>query len=196
MGFSLCLQRCRLVLHPQMAPSLMEGAPLHRSQQILLREMQAERETQRLLMFFNVWTELEREQEKKIKSLHGCGWCLPCPFPTQTFEEVGSRGWEKGQPPQLSLHWYHCRNFSQYWEKKEQGATNPLWLLSHLCFFYHSKAWIHMNTGSLTPRIARLSALREAPKTTHPNSFRLFRGWLWMPKEVKESTHLFTFPYF
>lgn len=52
MGFSLCLQRCRLVLHPQMAPSLMEGAPLHRSQQILLREMQAERETQRLLMFF------------------------------------------------------------------------------------------------------------------------------------------------
>lgn len=81
-------------------------------------------------------------------------------------------------------------------KKKEQGATNPLWLLSHLCFFYHSKAWIHMNTGSLTPRIARLSALREAPKTTRPNSFRLFRGWLWMPKEVKESTHLFTFPYF
>lgn len=67
-----------------------------------------------------MWTELEREQEKKIKSLHGCGWCLPCPFPTQTFEEVSSRGWENGQPPQLSLHWYHCRNFSQYREKKNR----------------------------------------------------------------------------
>lgn len=42
--------------------------------------------------------------------------------------------------------------------KKEQGATNPLWLLSHLVFFYHSEAEIHLNTGSLPSRIARLLA--------------------------------------
>lgn len=76
---------------------------------------------------------------------------------TQTFEEVGSRGWEKAHPSQLSLHWYHYRNFKQYWEKRA-GCYKPSLLLSHLGFFYHSKAEIHTNTGSLPPRIAKLLA--------------------------------------
>lgn len=43
---------------------------------------------------------------------------------TQTFEEVGSRGWQKGHHPLLSLHWYHYRNFKQYWEKRA-GCYKP-----------------------------------------------------------------------